>query len=150
MTDLEDLKGVIASEMENSGTDTLVSKKRTAIKYYEGELPQRPSTDGRSGVVSTDVADSIEWLLPNIVESLSGKCVKFMPVSAQDEDQAQLETDLCHFAWTEDNNGFLSLYESVKDALLTGVGILKVWFDDAPERSVEQLVSYEAQRSAAA
>jgi hypothetical protein len=134
---MEDLKGVIASEMENSLTDELVSKKQTAMKYYEGELPPKPDTAGRSGVVSTDVADSIEWLIPNIIESLSGKSVKFMPVSAQDEDQAALETDLCHFAWTEDNNGFLSLYESVKDALLTGVGIMKVYFDDAPERSVE-------------
>ena len=104
MIDMEDLKGVIASEMENSLTDELVSKKQTAMKYYEGELPPKPDTAGRSGVVSTDVADSIEWLIPNIIESLSGKSVKFMPVSAQDEDQAALETDLCHFAWTEDNN----------------------------------------------
>ena len=137
MIDMEDLKGVIASEMENSLTDELVSKKQTAMRYYEGELPPKPDTAGRSGVVSTDVADSIEWLIPNIIESLSGKSVKFMPVSAQDEDQAALETDLCHFAWTEDNNGFLSLYECVKDSLLTGVGVMKVYFDDAPERSVE-------------
>jgi len=137
MIDMEDLKGVIASEMENSLTDELVSKKQMAMKYYRGELPERPEVAGRSSVVSTDVADSIEWLLPNIIESLSGKSVKFMPVSAQDENQAMLETDLCHFAWTEDNNGFLSLYEAVKDALLIGVGVLKIFFDDAPERSVE-------------
>ena len=135
---MEDLKGVIASEMENSLTDELVSKKQTAMKYYRGELPERPEVAGRSSVVSTDVSDSIEWLLPSIIESLSGsKAVTFMPVSAQDEDQAQLETELCAFAWTEDNNGFLSLYEAVKDALMVGVGILKIYFDDAPERTVE-------------
>ena len=137
MIDMEDLKGVIASEMENTLTDELVAKKKTAMKYYAGELPERPETSGRSGVVSTDVADSIEWLIPNIIESLSGRSVKFEPVSAMDEDAAALETELTKFAFTEDNNGFLSLYECVKDSLLTGVGIMKVYFDDAPERSVE-------------
>ena len=88
MVDIEELKGVIASEMENSVSDELVSKRKTAIDYYEGELPARPETVGRSGVVSTDVADSIEWLIPNIVESLNGRCVRFMPMSQMDEDQA--------------------------------------------------------------
>jgi len=137
MVDLEDLKGVIGSEMENSVSDELVSKKRIALDYYEGRLPAKPDTAGRSGVVSTDVSDSIEWLLPSIVQSLTGRCVKFMPMSQMDEDQAQLEEELTAFAFNEDNNGFLAMYEAVKDALLVGVGIMKIWFDDAPERSVE-------------
>ena len=137
MVDLEDLKGVIASEMENSVSDELVSKRKTALAYYEGKLPERPDTVGRSGVVSTDVSDSIEWLLPNIVESLTGRCVKFMPMSMMDEAQSALEEEITSFAFNEDNNGFLAMYEAVKDALLVGVGIMKIWFDDTPERSVE-------------
>lgn len=137
MVDLDDLKGVISAEMENSVSDELVHKRKTALAYYEGKLPERPDTIGRSGVVSTDVADSVEWLLPNIVESLTGRCVRFMPMSAMDEDQAALEEDITAFAFNEDNNGFMAMYEAVKDALLTGVGIMKIWFDDAPERSVE-------------
>jgi hypothetical protein len=89
-------------------------------------------------VVSTDVADAVHWLLPNIVESLSGKSVKFMPMSAQDEDQADLETDFTHFVFNEENNGFLNLYEATKDALLTGVGVLKIYYDADPERVVER------------
>ena len=49
-----------------------------------------------------------------------------------------LETDLTHFAFSEDNNGYLNLYEAAKDALLTGVGIWKIYFDDTPERVVER------------
>ena len=124
--------------LENSVSDSLVSKKQEAIKYYEGELPEKPETVGRSGVVSSDVADSIEWLLPSIVESLSGgKAVRFMPMSQMDEDQCALEEELTSFAFNEDNNGFLSLYEAVKDALLVGVGVMKIWFDGTPERTVE-------------
>ena len=137
MVDIEDLKSAIASEMENSVSNELVEKKRLAMEYYNGNLPAKLDTAGRSGVVSTDVADSVEWLLPNIVESLTGKAVRFSPMSQMDEDQAQLEEEITAFSFNEDNNGFLAMYESVKDALLTGVGIMKIYFDDTPERSVE-------------
>ena len=137
MLEESEIKAIIAAEMSNASSDELVNKKRDAEKYYYGQLPAPSGVKGRSSVVSTDVADAIEWLLPNVVESLSGRSVKFCPVSSMDEDQAELETDLTHFVFSEDNNGYLSLYEAAKDALLTGVGVFKIWFDDAPERAVE-------------
>ena len=137
MLEESEIKAIIAAEMTNASSDELVHKKRDAEKYYHGHLPAPSGVRGRSSVVSTDVADAIEWLLPNVVESLSGRSVKFCPVSSMDEDQAELETDLTHFVFSEDNNGYLSLYEAAKDALLTGVGVFKIWFDDSPERAVE-------------
>jgi hypothetical protein len=133
----DDIKGIIAGEMTNASSDLLLAKKIEATRYYNGELPAPSGIMGRSAVVSTDVCDAVEWLLPNLVESLTGKAVKFQPMSAQDEDQAELETDLTHFAFSEENNGYLNLYEAAKDALLTGVGIWKIYFDDTPERVVE-------------
>lgn len=132
-----DIKAIIAEEMSSCCGDEWVNRKTVAMQYYRGELPAPIPTKGRSAVVSTDVCDAVEWLLPNIVESLSGKSVQFMPMSAMDEDQADLETDFTHFVFSEENNGFLNLYEAVKDALLTGVGVLKIWYDDDPERVVE-------------
>ena len=134
----DDIKAIIAGEMSNCSNDELVNAKRDAMAYFDGSLPAPSGIMGRSSVVSTDVADAVEWLLPNIVESLTGRAVKFQPMSAQDEDQAELETDLTHFAFSEDNNGYLNLYEAAKDALLTGVGIWKIYFDDTPERVVER------------
>ena len=137
MLEESEILSIIAAEISNCSNDVLVNKKRTATQYYNGELPAPSGIKGRSSVVSTDVADGISWLLPNIVESLSGKSVKFMPMSAQDEDQAELETDLTHFTFSEENNGYLNLYEAAKDSLLCGVGIFKVYYDDTPERAVE-------------
>ena len=137
MLDIEELKSAIASEMESSLSNGLVEKKRLAMEYYNGNLPAKLDTAGRSGVVSTDVADSIEWLIPSIISSLTGKAVRFSPMSQADENQAALEEEITAFSFNEDNNGFLAMYESVKDALLTGVGIMKIYFDDTPERSVE-------------
>ena len=137
MLDKDEIISIIAAEMSNASNDKLVAKKRQATAYYHGLEPAGSDIKGRSTVVSTDVADAVEWLLPNIVESLSGKSVKFMAMSAQDEDQADLETDLTHFVFSEENHGYLNLYEAAKDALLTGVGIFKIYYDNTPERVVE-------------
>ena len=138
MMEEDDIKAIISNEMSNCSGDEWVDRKRLAMAYYNGHEPRPSGIKGRSEVVSTDVSDAVEWLIPNIIESLSGKSVKFMPMSAQDEDQADLETDFTHFVFSEENNGFLNLYEATKDALLTGVGVLKIFYDDAPERVVER------------
>ena len=136
--DEDEIKSIISNEMMNCAGDEWVSRKEMAMEYYLGRLPAPSGIKGRSEVVSTDVCDAVEWILPNIVESLSGKSVSFMPMSAMDEDQADLETDFTQFVFNEENNGFLNLYEATKDALLTGVGVLKIWYDDDPERVVER------------
>jgi hypothetical protein len=139
MMNEEDILAAIAGEIEQcSESDQWLARKREAQSYYDGQLPLPPDTRGRSSVVSTDVADSVEWILPSIVENLSGKAVKFRPMSAQDEMQAELETDFTHFVFSEDNNGYLALYSAAKDALLSGTGIIKVCYDDTPERVVER------------
>ena len=136
--DETDIISIIAEEMEHtSQSDEWLTKKRTAEQYYAGELPPKPDIMGRSGVVSTDVADSVEWIMPPIIESLSGKSVKFRPMSAQDEAQAELETEFTHFTFSEDNDGYMALYSAAKDALMSGAGIIKVCYDDTPERIVE-------------
>ena len=138
MLDKDEILALVSNELANCElSDAWVNKKNVAEAYYRGDLPQAPDTPGRSSVTSTDCADAVEWILPSIVESLSGKAVKFRPCSHMDEQQAELETDYTHFLFNEENNGFLNLYTAAKDALLTGVGILKCYYDDTPERAVE-------------
>ena len=136
MLDESEIVRIIGEEISNC-SDRLVEKKREAVAYYEGELPKPLGVAGRSSVVSTDVADAIHWLMPNIIESLNGRSVEFMPMSAQDEMQSDLESDMTHFTFSEENTGFSVLYSAVKDALLAGVGIMKIYYDSTPERVVE-------------
>ncbi len=136
--DEETIKGIISEEMNSTDeSDKWVAKKHLAQQYYDGELPRAPDIKGRSGVVSTDCADSIEWIMPPIIEALSGKSVKFRPMSAQDEMQAELETEFTRFTFHEDNEGYQALYCAAKDALMCGTGVVKVIYDDSPERVVE-------------
>ena len=122
MMDETEILAAIAGEIEQCSSDYWLAKKE-AQAYYDGHLPVAPDIRGRSNIVSTDVADSVEWILPSIVENLSGKAVKFRPMSAQDEMQAELETDFTHFVFSEDNNGYLALYSAAKDALMSGTGL---------------------------
>ena len=138
MMDETEILAAISEEMSHCQlSNEWLDKKRTAEAYYAGDLPRPPETKGRSGVVSTDVADSVEWIMPPIIESLSGKSVKFRPMSAQDESQADLETQFTHFVFSEDNEGYMALYSAAKDALMCGAGVMKVCYDDTPERIVE-------------
>ena len=78
--DETEILAAISEEMSHCGlSNEWLEKKRTAESYYAGELPRAPDIKGRSGVVSTDVADSVEWIMPPIIESLSGKSVKPAP-----------------------------------------------------------------------
>ena len=138
MMDETDILAAVSEEMSHCQlSNEWLDRKRVAEAYYAGDLPRPPETKGRSGVVSTDVADSVEWIMPPIIESLSGKSVKFRPMSAQDENQADLETQFTHFVFSEDNEGYMALYSAAKDALMCGAGVMKVCYDNTPERIVE-------------
>ena len=67
----DDIKAIVASEMSNCTSDELVNAlSATPCAILRATLPA-PSVGSWAGpsVVSTDVADAVEWLLPNIVES---------------------------------------------------------------------------------
>ena len=63
----EKLRGIINSEINNAigfmGSN-LTSQRKKSMEYYMGEK-LGTEIDGRSQVVSTDVADTIETILPN-------------------------------------------------------------------------------------
>jgi hypothetical protein len=134
MTDSEIL-AIITNEMSNANiTITSAPSLREPLKYYLG-LPLGNEQDGRSSLVSTDVADSIEWIMPQIMKSFtqSNEVVVFDPLNEQDELQAQIESEYVYDVLMSQNNGFTLLHQFVKDALLQRNGILKVYYEEAEE-----------------
>jgi len=127
----EDILSIIASELSNSsdsfydGTTSL----EESLSYYLG-LPNGTEVEGRSSVVSTDVADTIEWILPQIMKSFTqnNEIVIFDPVHQGDEKQAELESEYVYEVLMKQNDGFIILHQFVKDALMQRNGILKVYY----------------------
>ena len=139
VTELE-LKNIIGQEINNSMGymgGNLSSQRKKSLEYYMGE-PLGTEIDGRSQVVSTDVADTIETILPNLLKifTASDQTVKCEPVKAEDVALAEQATNYINYIFNKDNNGFSILYTWFKDALIEKNGIVKVYWDESEK--VEQ------------
>lgn len=120
----------------------LTYEREKADRYYYGDMSaDMPAQEGRSQAVSTDVADTVEGLLPNLMDIFAGsdEVVRFEPVGPEDEEAAQQETDYVNHVFMQQNPGFMVLYSFIKDALLSKTGIVKVWWE---EREQEQKETY--------
>ena len=102
------------------------------LDYYFSE-PFGNEQEGRSQVISTDVADTIESILPQIMRTFtaSPKAVQCIANNAGDEPIAKQATDYLNHVFYKDNDGFTNLYTFFKDALLQKNGIIKVFWDDS-------------------
>lgn len=101
-------------------------------EYYKKKFPKLGK---RSSVVSTDVADTIEWALPSLMRIFFGgeDVVTIRGRQAEDERKAELMQELINFQIQVQNPGFMVFYRWFKDALVSGLGVIKCWW----EREVE-------------
>ena len=70
----------------------LAEQRKEAMEYYLGE-PFGNEQEGRSSVVSRDVADTVEWIMPSLMRIFTGgdKVVEFQPTGMEDEPAAKQE-----------------------------------------------------------
>lgn len=108
-----------------------------ALDLYLGN-PDGNEVEGRSSVVSTDVADAIEWIMPQVMKSFTqnNEVVVFDPVHEGDEYQAELESEYVYSVLMKQNDGFILLHQFVKDALMQRNGILKVYYANYTVRKI--------------
>jgi hypothetical protein len=135
--DHEALLDVINSEMDDSMSFSNIATSsakgqdiENPLDYYLGN-PLGNEVEGRSQVISTDVADAIEWIMPQVMKAIvsSYDVVTFDPLNEGDEDQAELETSYVFDVIMKDNPGFIALHTFVKDALLQRVGLIKTFYE---------------------
>src|SRR6185437_5681874 len=90
----------------------LSAQRQKALYYYFGEAKYEllpPEVDGRSSVVSNDVCDVVEWMLPGLLKVFYGQ-----------------------------NPGFQIMHNWIKDALIEKAGIVKVWWDTREDVAREE------------
>ena len=140
----ESLRAMLASQyaaaMAASNASKLSGERADAMAYYIGDMSKdMPAAEGRSSAVSTDVADTIEGLMPQLMDIFAGsdEVVRFEPVGPEDEEAAQQETDFVNHVFMQNNPGFMVLYSFIKDACLSKVGIVKVWWEEREEEERE-------------
>ena len=138
------LRALLAAEKADALAAVHASKlsqeRADALDYYLGDVSRdMPVADGRSPAVSSDVADTIEGLMPSLMDIFAGsdEVVRFEPVGPEDEAAAQQETDYVNHVFMQQNPGFMVTYGFIKDALLSKVGIVKVWWETREETERE-------------
>jgi hypothetical protein len=131
----DDLLSMVRAEFSQSigmsHDSDLTSSREIALRYYNGDVFDVSVFGQRSKTVSTDIADNIEAVLPDLVDVLSGEDVAvFQPVGIEDEEAAQQETDYINHVFFEQNNGFQILYDGIKEALLLKTGIFRWYWEE--------------------
>jgi len=145
----EELQGVISSEINDAISfidDDIGGNRALATEYYYGQ-PFGDEEEGRSQVVSMDVRDTVQGILPSLMRIFFGpeKVVEFAPNGPEDVQAAEQATDYVDFIFKRDNQGFKILHSAFKDALVRKCGIVKYWWDESVEVKAESFSMLDEQ-----
>lgn len=126
------LKSLIESEIDGAigylESET-TEQRRQALSAYLRD-PYGNELEGRSQIVTGEVAEVIDGALPQLMRVFTGEeVVRFDPVSPGDEEAAKQATEYCNWVLNRDNEGFIILRNWFFDALLQKVGIVKTYWD---------------------
>jgi hypothetical protein len=132
-----DLQAVVSSYISDAIQyidDDISPIRAESTKYYRGD-PFGNEIDGRSQVVSRDVRDSVQAVLPSMMRVFFGseKVVEFVPRNANDMAMSEQATDYLNYIVRQDNDAIAIFYSVFKDALMNKGGFVKWWWDDSIE-----------------
>jgi hypothetical protein len=112
--------------------DEVAGAIKAALDYYFMR-PRGDETPGRSSVISGDLSAMTEAVLSQMMGAYtSARAVEFEPDGAEDNEAAQIETDVC-VADVSRARGYIKFQQAIKDALLHRVGVLKVWVRESTD-----------------
>lgn len=143
-----DLVGVIKSEMDDAKDfiHQVGEERSESTEYYLGSEPEATSTL-QSEFISTDVRDTVLFMLPNIMRTFFGtkKVVEFVPNGPEDIPLAEQQTDYINYIVQQKNQGFNVMYSAFKDALVRKTGFVKGFWDDSITASTHEYTGLDPQ-----
>lgn len=144
------LEALIASHIRGAlgyDADTLSNERADNIARYEGE-PYGDERQGRSQVMSRDVMETVEAVMPSLVRTFLGtdEVVTFDPAEPEDEAYADQATDYVNYVLMRDNPGFRIATDWMKSALITSTSLVKLWWDETQKTRVESYTDLDDQQ----
>lgn len=116
-----------------------------ALKFVDGQI-DIPERDGRSKVVSHDVADTLNAIMPSLLRvfTATDQIGVYEPrrqdfVNGEDvsEQRAAQATDYINYTFLNECRGYSVLHSAMYDGLLFGNGLIKHWWDASPVYTTE-------------
>ena len=112
-------------------------------EYYAKLFPKLADM---KAIVATDVADTVEWIMPSLMRVFFGSTdvITVQGRTPDDDKQAEIMQALVNYQIQRQNQGFMIFYRWFKDALITGLGIVKAyWVRDWNEKVVKKVIGYD-------
>ena len=128
----------------------IADEQAKAIDYYYGRMDDLEVLDGCSAVVDHSVAVMVDNALAAVLKPFvsAERLVSFDPRGPEDVAQAEQATEYVNYVIQCDNPGFIILHDWFKDALLTKIGVVKVWWEDRSRAAVRTVAMDAAQLEA--
>ena len=138
----QEILSIVSREIHNASGyigGELVARRKKSLEYYLG-MPLGNEQEGRSQVISNDVMDTVESLMPSLMKIFTAGDNVFSceGVGPEDEEMARQASDYLNHIFYKQNNGFTALYTAFKDALIQKNGILKIYWDNSEKTEREQ------------
>jgi hypothetical protein len=141
----DELRRLVLKRKAASGgryTNAQSSARLEAMQFYRGDNLDLygDSGAGLSTVVSRDTLEAVESMLPGLVKPFvaGDETVRMEPRGPEDEEPAKQATEYLNWRFQRDNNAFRFVYDSMKDGLLSRLGVAKVVHEIEDEYSVEE------------
>jgi len=137
-----ELKSILQAEIDDAigyiETET-VDQRKQALQAYLRQ-PYGNEVEGKSQIVTGEVAEAIDGALPSLVRIFTGSdnIVIFEPQGPQDEASAKQATDYCNWVFLRDNEGVAILHDWFKDALMQKNGIVKAYWENKEDITKER------------
>jgi hypothetical protein len=144
------IKSIIENEIDNSigYIDTETTDQRAKALEYYLRYPYGNEIEGRSQIVTGEVAEAIDGALPQLIRvfTTTEDIVSFEPQTPEDEASARQATDYCNWVFYRENEGLILLHNWFKDALMMKVGVVKAYWEakeDVNKESYKNLTEDE-------
>jgi hypothetical protein len=137
-----DLKSILQAEIDDAigfiESETVEQRKQALEAYLR--QPYGNEVEGKSSIVTGEVAEAIDGALPSLVRIFTGSddIVVFEPQGPKDEASAKQATQYCNWVFSRDNEGVAILHDWFKDALLQKNGIIKAYWEDKEDITKER------------
>ena len=117
-------------------SDQVSNEQDENLDRYLG-LPYGDEEEGASNAMSMDVAEVVDWAVPDLLEPfISGdRIVEFEPSTQADEEWVEQAADLANFTFYSDNPGVLILHDVIKTGCIQRLGVIKTVWENENKRT---------------
>lgn len=149
--DIEQIRAIVQSKLQSAEQyfqqelDPLLDEAYKIYNadpdYYRKKFPILSQAIG--DIQTADVASKVEWALPSLLRIFFGSddVISVKGRTAEDDEKAEKIQALINWQLTVQNQGFMTFYRWFKDALVTGYGYVKCYWERIPEwREHEEIV----------